>query len=55
MYFGMNADHVRAKLYVNATASHGNLQSKGSVVNLGWIEVNGPSAMVCTCHLLLST
>lgn len=53
MYFGMNADHVRATLYANTTVDHRNLLSKGYIVNLGWIEVNGPGAMVEKCHLYL--
>lgn len=53
MYFGMNADHARTKLYANTTAAHRNLQSKGYIVNLDWIEVNGPGAMVEKCHFYL--
>lgn len=35
----MTADHNRAKLYDNTTASHRNLQSKRYIVNLGWIDI----------------
>lgn len=37
---------VGAKFYVNMAASHRKLQSKGYIVNLGWVEVYGPSAIV---------